>query len=498
MIDLVRDTHPHSVYSSQQARQLDTIAIEHQGIKGYELMCRAGDAAFRLITANYPSAKRILILVGGGNNAGDGYVLARLLHNEEYQCTVIPMISPDKLKEDALLAFQEYVSQGGELGTYSNPLPACDLLVDAIFGIGLDRPLEEPMLSVINQINQHPAPTLSIDIPSGLNSDSGIPMDTAVYADSTLTFIGVKSGLLTGQAADYAGKVFINNLQLDDQVFNKVRPLGSTLSDLMLKEFLPPRKASAHKNSFGHVLIIGGNVGFPNAASMAAIAAARSGAGLISVITHPKSVDAIASSCTSLMVRGLYEPSDIGNLIHQSDVIVLGPGLGKNTWAKRFFAWAIDLNKPMVVDADALNLLSHNPGQKENWVLTPHPGEAARLLGCEKNEIENNRIAAVKSLEKKYQGVIVLKGAGTLIQNHEYLSFCTYGNASLATGGTGDVLSGVIGGLIAQHLTPMEAANCGTTIHGKAGENISLHGTRGCLASDLFPEIHRLVNPCQR
>ena len=496
MIDLVHDTRPHSVFSSEQARQLDTIAIEHQGIKGYKLMCRAGEAAFRLITECYPSANRILILAGGGNNAGDGYVLARLLHNADFQCAVIPVIPPDRLKGDALQAYEEYLSQGGELGKHDHQIPACDLLVDAIFGIGLDRPVKEPLSGVINQINQHPAPVLAIDIPSGLNADTGIPMNTAVCADTTLTFIGVKSGLLTGQAVDYAGQLFINDLQLDDQVFNQVSPLGRTLSDSMLGEYLPPRKASAHKNSFGHVLVIGGNVGFPNAATMAAMAAARSGAGLVSVITHPDSVCAIAASCTSLMVRGLRDPGDIGTLLKRADVIVLGPGLGKDAWARNFFARSIDLKKPMVVDADALNLLSHNPGQKDSWVLTPHPGEAARLLDCDKNEIENNRISSVRSLQEKYGGVVVLKGAGTLIQTPQHLSFCAYGNVSLATGGTGDVLSGIIGGLIAQGLTPSQAASCGVIIHGQAAENMSAHGTRGCLASDLLPEIYRLVNPC--
>ena len=497
MIEFVRDTHPHSVYSSQQARQLDTIAIEDQGIKGYTLMCRAGEAAFSLLTEKYSSARRILIVAGGGNNAGDGYVLARLLGAAGYSCSVIPVISPDSLKGDALQACKAYLSQGGELGDPTAPMPPADLLVDAIFGIGLDRPVEEPLLEVINQINRHGAPVLAIDIPSGLNSDTGIPMNTAVCADATLTFIGVKSGLLTGQAVDYTGQLYLHDLQLDNQVFDKVSPLGQSLSDSMLAKYLPPRRPSAHKNSFGHVLVIGGNVGFPNAASMAAIAAARSGAGLVSVITHPDSVSAIAASCTSLMVRGLHQPSDISRLLNLADVIVLGPGLGKDAWARRFFARAIDLKQPMIVDADALSLLSQNPGHKDNWVLTPHPGEAARLLGCAKSEIENNRIASVKALQEKYRGVVVLKGAGTLVQHPNQLNICPYGNASLATGGTGDVLSGIIGGLIAQGLTPQAAANCGVTLHGRAAENISIYGTRGCLAADLFPEIHRLVNPCQ-
>jgi NAD(P)H-hydrate epimerase len=322
-------------------------------------------------------------------------------------------------------------------------------------------------------------------------------MNTAVRADTTLTFIGIKSGLLTGQAVDYTGKVLLDDLQLDDRIFNEVSPLGKTLCTSMLKEYLPPRKASAHKNTFGHVLVVGGNVGYPNAASLSAMAAARTGAGLVSVVTHPDSVNAIAGSCSSLMVRGLHEPSDIGNLIKLADVIVLGPGLGQDAWARRFFARFIDLKKPMIVDADALNLLCNNPGHKDNWVLTPHPGEAARLLDCSKQAIENNRIAAVQALQEKYHGVIVLKGAGTLISYQEQLNFCTHGNASLATGGTGDVLSGIIGGLIAQGLSPLAAANCATTIHGKAAENMSVHGTRGLLASDLFPEIYKLVNPCQ-
>ena len=495
-MDFVQNSPPLSVYSSEQARQLDTIAIEQHGIKGYELMCRAGQAAYALITNKYPSARKILVVAGSGNNAGDGYVLARLLTSTEYSCAVVPVISPDKLKGDALQAYKDFTEQGGQLLDHNEELPHCDLIVDAIFGIGLSRDIEEPLAGVIAAINQHRAPVLALDIPSGLNSDTGKVMGVAVCADTTISFIGAKAGLLTGQACDYVGEVVVDNLDLSNDVFNQVTPLGNTLSEATHKELLPPRKASAHKNSFGHVLIVGGNVGYPNAAALAGIAAARAGAGLVSVVTHPDSISAVAASCTSLMVNGVHQPSDIGSLINLADVIVLGPGLGKDAWARRFFARFIEIQKPIVVDADALTLLSKNPGQSNHWILTPHPGEAARLLACDKNEIEANRVASVKAIQEKYRGVTVLKGAGTLTCDHQHIGFCMHGNVSLATGGTGDVLSGIIAGLMAQGLSPIDAANCGTTIHGLAAESISQHGTRGLLASDLFPELYRLVNPC--
>ncbi|MEM8843539.1 MAG: NAD(P)H-hydrate dehydratase [Pseudomonadota bacterium] len=495
-MDFVKNSPPLNVYSSQQARQLDTIAIEQQGIKGYELMCRAGQAAYNVITNKFPSARRILIIAGGGNNAGDGYVLARLLDSTEYNCAVIPIMSPDKLQGDALHACSEFLDQGGELYKHEGELPHCDLIVDAIFGIGLNRLIEGEVVNVITQINQHSAPTLALDIPSGLNSDTGIPMDISVCANTTITFIGLKSGLLTGQACDNTGEVIVHDLELPNTVFSQIEPIGNTLSPTTHKALLPRRKPSSHKNNFGHVLVIGGNIGYPNAAALAAIGAARSGAGLVSVVTHPDNVNAIASSCSSIMVRGIHQPSDMGNLINLADVIVLGPGLGKDAWARRFFARFIDIKKPVVVDADALTLLSHNPNQRDHWILTPHPGEAARLLACEKTEIEFNRLAAVKAIQEKYHGVIVLKGAGTLIYK-DSMGFCINGNAALATGGTGDVLAGIIGSFIAQGLTPIDAAECATTIHGLAAERISQFGTRGLLASDLFPELIKLVNPCQ-
>ena len=495
-MDFVQNSPPLSVYSSEQARQLDTIAIEQRGIKGYELMCRAGQAAYTLITNKFPSARKILVVAGGGNNAGDGYVLARLLTSTEFSCAVVPIISPDNLKSDALHAYKDFIEQGGVLLDSDDELPHCDLIVDAIFGIGLSREIEDPFASVISAINKQTAPVLALDIPSGLNSDTGKVMGVAVCADITISFIGAKSGLLTGQACEHSGDVVIDYLDLSNDIFDQVTPIGNTLSTSTHKGLLPARKAGAHKNSFGHVLIVGGNVGYPNAGALAGIAAARVGAGLVSIVTHPESVSAIAASCTSLMVSGVHQPSDFGNLINLADVIVLGPGLGKDAWARRFFARFIDIQKPIVVDADALTLLSKNPSQSNHWILTPHPGEAARLLACEKTEIELNRLEAVKAIQEKYHGIAVLKGAGTLTCDHQHIGFCLHGNVSLASGGTGDVLTGIIAGLMAQGLSPIDAVNCGVTLHGLAAENISHHGTRGLLASDLFPELYSLVNPC--
>ena len=495
-MDHINHCDQHPVYSSEQARQLDSIAIEKFGIKGYELMQRAGKAALTLIKQQYPSAKRILVITGGGNNGGDGYIVARLAAKSGIECSVMPIVPVTKLRGDAARAQNDFAIHEGDDIDLSTDLPHCDLIVDAIFGTGLSRPVEGINADIINSINRTPVPVVSLDIPSGLNATSGNPMGPTVYANTTITFIGLKTGLLTGQARNYTGEIVLDSLDLPAEVFNEVTELGSTIADSIRTRLLTVRSASSYKNNFGHVLIIGGNRGYPSAARLAGEAAARVGAGLVSVATHPDSVTAIAAGCASLMVKGIRDARGLGPLLKKASVVAIGPGLGQDSWAQKIFARVLETNLPLIIDADALQLLSGNGGNNDHWILTPHPGEAAKLLACSPADVEADRVSAILALHEQFKGITVLKGAGTLTCYEQYLGVCTKGNASLATGGTGDILTGIIAGLIAQGISLFEATNCGVLLHALAGEAVSTKGTRGILAADLLPALYPLVNPC--
>jgi len=493
-MNFINNSLQYPVYSKEQILTLETKAISEHNIKSYELMQSAGKAAFNFIRECYPDAKRIIVVTGAGNNAGDGYVLARLLHQADYYCAAMPVVPITKLRGDAMRAQNEFAIHDGIDVEPNEEIPQCDLIVDALFGTGLSRPIEGKFAEIIESINHTPTPVLSIDIPSGLSANSGNPLGPTIYANHTITFIGLKTGLITSEARNYTGNISVDSLSLPDSLFDEVENLGLSMSDSLINRLLPPRKASAYKNNFGHVLVIGGNIGYPNAARLAGEAAARTGAGLVSVATHPDNIAAIASGCATLMVKGIHEPSDISDLIQKADVIAIGPGLGQDKWAQKIFARVIDYSKPLVVDADALRLLAKNPSKCNHWILTPHPGEAAALLACSSNDIQSNRSSSALAIQEQYSGVTVLKGAGTLTCSEQQIYFCTAGNVSLATGGTGDVLTGIIAGLVAQGISLLDAANAGTMIHGKAAELVSKKGCRGVLAQDLFPAIYTLIN----
>ena len=495
-MDFISNCDTYPVYSSEQVGQLDKIAIEKCDIKGYELMQRAGKAAFALIRQSFPAAKEILVVTGGGNNGGDGYIVARLAAQAGLDCTVMPLIPVTKLRGDVARAQNEFAIHDGEDIDPDQPIPACDLIVDAIFGTGLSRPVEGMYADMIERINKTPVPVISLDIPSGLNATTGNTLGPTVYANMTITFVGLKAGLLTGQARNYTGEIVFDSLDIPPEATNEVTELGSTIADSIRTRLLPVRNATSYKNKFGHVLVIGGNRGYPNAARLTGEAAARTGAGLVSVATHPDSVPSIAAGCASLMVKGIRDERNLGPLLKKASVIVLGPGLGQDAWAQKIFARAIESDLPLIIDADALHLLNKNGGENDHWILTPHPGEAAKLLSCTAEDIESDRVSAISALHELFKGVTVLKGAGTLTCYEHYLGFCTRGNASLATGGSGDVLAGIIAGLVAQGISLFEATNCGVLLHAMAAESISTHGTRGILAEDLLPALYPLVNPC--
>lgn len=488
---------PTNLYRAEQCRELDRLAIEELGISGNILMERAGEAAFNVMRDTWPDARRIAILCGVGNNGGDGYVIARLAKEQELDVSVLQVGDAGRLQGDALAALQRLHGVDVSPISYAEQdLADYDLIVDALLGIGLSGEVRSPFMLAINAINQCNTPVLAVDTPSGLDADTGMPCGLAVKADCTITFIGMKQGLLTGEAADYCGRILFDDLKLPAAVYERLKPAASRIAYPELSTLLPPRKRAAHKGDYGHVLIVGGNFGMTGAARLAGEAALRTGAGLVSIATRKEHAAVINCGRPELMCHGTENGEALKTLSAKASVIVIGPGLGQDDWAQEMLAMAVARNLPLVADADALNLLAQIDLPRQHWVLTPHPGEAARMLGQSTKDVSKDRFLTLNSLVQKYDATVVLKGAGTLVQSKEGLpGVCGGGNPAMASGGMGDVLTGIIAGLIAQGVELPDAARLGVCLHRKAADlAIRGIGERGLLASDLMPSIRRLVN----
>ncbi len=367
------------------------------------------------------------------------------------------------------------------------------MIVDAIFGIGLTRQVEGIYREAIQAINLTKIPVLAIDVPSGVEADTGGILGEAIRANYTVTFIGYKRGLFTSSALDYSGEVILE--QLGIKVANDLNEMTYLMNKKMLRDALPKRQRNLHKGENGHVLIVGGNDGMAGAASLVAGAALRVGAGLVTVVTTPGNRVVINAHFPEIMCHALTESDSLQPFLTKASVMVLGPGLGQDAWAKRLFSQALCFTGPLVIDADGLNLLGGNPRCRDNWVLTPHPGEAARLLCLEHAKaIQANRFLAIQRLAL-LGGNWVLKGAGTLINRQETpIYLCPFGNPGMASGGMGDALSGVIAGLIAQKIEPLVATKIGVIAHALAGDQAASFGERGLLASDLIDQLRAIVN----
>lgn len=489
---------PNQLYTAEQTRELDRITSTQHGISGATLMTRAGGAAVEAIRSFWPQAKHILIICGSGNNGGDGYEVARQALEKNYLVTVIEIGNVDKMSPETLAARQAFLATGAELQPFNSTLPETDVIVDALFGTGVDRDVTGRYADVIEVINNtENTPVFSLDIPSGIHANSGKALGIAVKASATISFIGLNIGLFNGDAPNYVGKLCFDDLNVPNAVFEEISSAVRRLDfNPDLASFLAPRQRTAHKGFYGHLLIIGGDIGMSGAPRIASEAGARVGAGLISIATRYSHSAMLNLTRPEIMSHGVEEISEIEPLSQAATVITIGPGLGQAQWGQLLLNQAIETQKPLVVDADALNLLSQHPQRKDHWVLTPHPGEAGRLLGCSAKEIQANRLDAVRELHQRYGGVIVLKGVGTLIYDGRgpiYLS--DYGNPGMASGGMGDALAGIIGGLIAQQFSLIDAACIGVSMHGMAADKAAEQdGERGMLAMDLMPHLRHLAN----
>ncbi len=487
------------LYRREDVRVFESHAIAHDAIDAYVLMGRAASAAFGCLKRRWPSVRHICVVCGHGNNGGDGFVLARLARMAGMQVDVVVDRPSEPLAEPAARAYAHWRDAGGEEQAFipGERLPQAEVIVDALLGIGLSRAPEGVVASLIDAINASGVPVLSIDMPSGINADTGDSPGVAVNASATVSFIVHKRGLFTARGRALAGAVELASLEVPEETRGS-RPAAAQLwSAAHLRQAFPPRARDAHKGRHGHVLAIGGDYGLGGAIRLCAEAALRSGAGLVAVATREVHVAPLLAARPEAMPQCVDDAMVLRALAEHADVLAFGPGLGGSDWSRRLFDAAIESRVPAVIDADGLNLLARAQVSLPDAVLTPHPGEAARLLGVDVASIERDRFAAAAALVERYSAVVVLKGAGTIVAGKGEIPIVIgAGNPGMASGGMGDVLTGVIAALWAQGMPAFEAAALGALLHSAAADMAARDGgERGLLASDLFPHVRRLTNP---
>jgi len=522
---------PRRLYTAAQVRELDRQAIEEYAIPGFELMSRAAQALLRHVQSRWPQVRRLLVYAGTGNNAGDGYLLAALATAEGLRVDVIEVAEFQRLGPDAASARARALAAGvrclspGQSGEWDDAPSADTVVIDALLGIGYRGSLRPDFKRAVAIINAFTVPVVSVDIPSGLCPDTGGVADDAVRATLTVCFIALKQGLFTASGPDHAGEIVLEELGLPAGVLsgNVAQTPACVCIDIHSESArLQPRALAAHKGNAGHVLVIGGDSGFGGAALMAAESACRGGGGTVALLTRAAHVSAVLARRPEIMVQAL-ELSDEGGWlallrqVQKASVVVLGPGLGKSAWSRAVLQkvlLAAGERTPLVLDADALSLLAEDLADrnamtpageqsigvhKRQWVLTPHPGEAARMLGVSSAQIQADRFAAVRQLQVRWGGVCLLKGIGSLVCHEDgdgqELALCTEGNPGMASGGMGDVLSGLVGALLAQGMNAPAALRLAVCLHGEAADLAAAQdGERGLLASDLLPHIRHLMN----
>lgn len=485
------------LFGTAAARALDQQASARLAGGAFALMQQAGQGAWRVLERDWPQAERITVVCGPGNNGGDGYVLALCALRARRQVVVLHLEDHTPRTDLAQRACTDYIAAGGQVALFPEQFPPADVVVDALFGIGLARAPEGQAQALIEAINAQPAPVFALDVPSGIDAGQGTAPGAAVRARCTLQFIVRHHGLHTGAGLEHAGELLLDPLEVPDELLRMTAPKAQLLQGEHLATWLKPRRLDTHKGENGRVLCIGGDLGHGGSIMMTTEAALRSGAGLVTVATRQAHVGALLTRRPEAMVHAVESCSDLQPLLEAADVIAIGPGLGQGDWGRALLRLALEAGKPLVLDADALNLIAQQPRALGDAILTPHPGEAGRLLGRSTAEIQADRFGAAAELAARWQATVVLKGAGTLIaQDGQLPRVITTGNPGMATGGMGDVLTGVIAGLRGQRLDAFAAASAGALLHGLAGDAAAARrGQRGLLASDLFDCLPTLANP---
>ncbi len=500
------------LYTAEQVKQNEVLAAQLAGVSMYSLMQRAGMAVYERFLGLYPRAKNVLVICGKGNNGGDGYIFATLAKQAQLKVNVFQIDDASLLTGDALCAYQDWQSVGGQNSSWDDwntALLEADVIIDAMLGTGLSGEVRKEYRRYIEQINQIHCPVIAVDIPSGLCANTGAVLGDAIYASHTVTFVGVKQGLCTARARDHVGELHFCGLgvNVEFDAIEEESALG--IDHKLIPRLLPPLKSTAHKGENGKLLCAGGNVGMSGAIRFCASAAVRSGSGLTAGVTHPSSLMSLQIACPEVMSQSITSDdlrnaeNELTKRIRWADALVFGPGFGEDEWAYQAYQYLSQSDKPKVVDADGLNILAMLSQRFDGTlvcdnqrVITPHPGEAARLLNVTIKDVERDRYAAARQLQERFGGVVVLKGAGTLIYDGVRMYVCLAGNPGMASGGMGDVLSGVIGALLAKGIPIAIAARLGVMIHSHAADiNAVQYGERGLLATDVVNTLRSVLNP---
>jgi hydroxyethylthiazole kinase-like uncharacterized protein yjeF len=468
------------------------------------LMERAGHAAASVAREMLGgSTPRALVLAGPGNNGGDAFVVARCLKAGFFDVTVVFHGDAARLSQDAVAAHRAWRNAGGATQAEWPDAGAWGLVVDGLFGIGLMRGIEGTAARWIERANACGAPILALDVPSGLNADTGIAYAPTIRASHTATFLALKPGLLTADGADHCGAISVHSLGVsigDDWPGHKLDWIAARAR---LPEILRRNRHNVHKGSFGTLGVIGGSDGMVGAAILAARAAAQLGAGKVWVGLAASKRPAVDWRQPELMLREAQNVLD-----DRPDALVIGPGLGTSSPARALLDQTLDASAPLAIDADALNLLAADAklaqkaaARSAPTILTPHPAEAARLLSSSTAAVQNDRIAAALGLGEKFRASVVLKGAGSVLAfGDKTWAINTTGNAGLASGGTGDVLAGMIGAFLAQGLSAKDALQTAVCLHGAAADALVAEGVGalGMTASEIAPAARRLLNLAAR
>jgi len=494
---------PRAIYSSEQVRSFDRRATAELGIDAFELMRRAAGASLDFLRQRWPGARSLEVYCGPGNNGGDGYALAALATAAGLEARAVAVTDPEKLRGAAADAFAMARKARVAVQAFaaaSDRAFEADVVVDALLGTGLSRSPAAEIAAAIAAINSADCPVLALDIPTGLDSDSGEVHGTAVEADASITFVGLKAGLFLGSGPDLRGELEFAGIGLPPAIFSGVLPVLVRCDAEDLVRLFSRRSRTSHKGLNGRVLVVGGAQGMAGAARLAAEAALRAGAGLVHAAVAPNCVAQVMAGRPEIQCRGVDGPDDLADLVAAADVVVIGPGLGRDSWGERLASALLAARTPLVVDADALNFLAGHPARRHDWVLTPHAGEAGRLLGRTAAAVQVGRAGAIRELTRRYGGIAVLKGACSLIAQDDETtadtpSVCDYGNPGMATAGMGDVLAGVIAAAIGQFGFSRQTVEGAVVAHALAGDDAARDGERGLLASDLFPYLRRRVNP---
>ncbi len=488
-------THVNQLYDSAALRALEAQAQARSG-DAFTLMARAGQAAWRELLRLWPEALKIAVLCGPGNNGGDGYVLARHAQQAGRGVRVLRLAGHAPRTAQAQRAERDYLDAGGAIEESGGAIGDADLVVDALFGIGLQRPPEGAAAALVAAVNAGGAPVFALDVPSGVDADRGNVPGVAIRAMHTLQFIAAHAGLHTGVALAHTGSLAVAGLGLPPELLAGVAPVARRLDASMLAQALAPRARHAHKGHSGHVLCVGGDHGMGGAILLAAEAALRCGAGLVSVATRAGHVPPLLARRAEAMAHAVEAGADVAPLLDRADVVAIGPGLGQGEWGRALLAAGLASRRALVIDADALNLVATDGAAlPADAVITPHPGEAARLLQCPTAEVQADRYVAAGRLCERFGCVVVLKGAGTVVvAPGELPQVVAAGNPGMAVAGMGDVLTGCIASLRAQGLPAFDAARFGALLHAAAEDVAALQGERGLLPSDLFVPLRTLVN----